>query len=227
MLSFVLRKNSRWVAGRQAKMLSLRLLLPFLPLQQLALRCQTQICQHQYQLQVISSFYHHNKTFIASILASNNDTTKILIAHHTTQQNIGERLKQGLVDQSLQCYLINENTPNSLDIRAKLVQWCDVFVIIISRLYQRTPFCMETLDYAKDIRKSVIAVLAEPNFRPYGALGAISASAVRSIVLSDDQSLVHAVSEITTSARTQIKKKPNTINIQDLLEVMISTFDLR
>ncbi|CAF1651887.1 unnamed protein product, partial [Adineta ricciae] len=150
--------------------------------------------------------------------ASNNDTTKILIAHHTTQQNISERLKQGLIDQSLQCYLINENTPNSLDIRAKLVQWCDVFVVIISRLYQRTPFCMETLHYAKDVRKSVIAVLAEPNFCPYGALGAISASAIRSIVLSDDQSLIHAVSEITTSARTQIKKKPNTINIKDILE---------
>ncbi|CAF4173901.1 unnamed protein product [Rotaria sp. Silwood2] len=45
---------------------------------------------------------------------------------------------------------------------------------------------METINYTKDVHKPIIAILAESNFQPYGALGAISASAVRSIILADD-----------------------------------------
>lgn len=152
-------------------------------------------------------------------LVSNGNTTKILIASHTAQQTISERLRQGLLDQGLSCYILNESTPHSLSARANAIQWCDVFVIVISRLYQRTAFCMEALNYAKDIHKSIIVVLAEPSFRPYGALGAISASAIRSITLSDDNSFVHAISQITNSVRTQVPKKANTANVKDPSEV--------
>jgi len=68
---------------------------------------------------------------------------------------------------------------------------------------------MEALNYAKDMNKPIIAILAERTFRPYGALGAISASAIRSIVLTDDNSFVHAVSDIANSARTQMIEKKN------------------
>ncbi|UJR23954.1 hypothetical protein I4U23_026922 [Adineta vaga] len=156
-----------------------------------------------------------NPNMSTTTAVSNSNTTKILIANHTTQQTISERLKQGLIDQSLQCYLLNEITPKSLDVRAKTIQWCDVFIVIISRLYQRTVFCMEALNYAKDQRKPIIAVLAEPTFRPYGALGAIVATAIHSTILSEDSSFVHIVSEITNCARTQIKPKANNVNVKD------------
>jgi len=68
---------------------------------------------------------------------------------------------------------------------------------------------MEALNYARDMDKTIIAILAERTFRPYGALGAISASAIRSIVLTDDNSFVHAVSDIANSARTQMIEKTN------------------
>ena len=111
--------------------------------------------------------------------------------------------------------MLNESIPRSLSVRANAIQWCDVFVVVISRLYQRTSFCMEALNYAKDLRKPIIVVLAESTFRPYGALGAISASAIRSVVLSDDSSFVHVVSEITNSARSQVIKKVDTVNMKD------------
>ncbi len=155
-------------------------------------------------------------------LVSSANITKILIASHSTQQTIGERLKQGLLDQNLSCYLLNESTPHSLTVRANAIQWCDVFIVVISRLYQRTSFCMEALNYAKDMRKPIIAILAERTFRPYGALGAISASAIQSIVLSDDNSFVHAVSDIANSARTQVIKKINTEeNVTDPSQVKL------
>ncbi|CAF2442374.1 unnamed protein product [Rotaria sp. Silwood2] len=149
---------------------------------------------------LLSSFVH---------LVPTTNATKILIASHTTQQKISERLRQGLLDQGLSCYLLNENTPQSLNTRAKIIQWCDVFIIVISRLYQRTSFCLEALNYAKDIHKPIISVLAETTFRPYGALGAISASAIRSIVLNNETSFKHAVSEITNSARNEMTNKIN------------------
>ncbi|CAF3279123.1 unnamed protein product [Rotaria socialis] len=150
---------------------------------------------------------------------SNKHTTNILIASHTTQQTISEKLGQKLVDQCLSCYLLNETTPQSLSARANAIQWCDVFVVVISRFYQRTPFCMEALNYAKDRHKPIIAILAECTFRPYGALGAIVASAIRSIVLSDHASFLHAVSEIIASTRTEVLKKKDPLNVTDLSQI--------
>ncbi|CAF1121320.1 unnamed protein product [Adineta steineri] len=150
---------------------------------------------------------------------SNTNTIQILIASHTSQQTISERLKQGLLNQSLSCDILNESKPHSLNARANAIQWCDVFVVVISRLYQRTSFCMEAINYAKDKRKPIIAVFAEPNFRPYGALGAILASAIRSIVLTDDSSFAHAISEIRKSTRTKVEKTTNTVNVKDPSEM--------
>ena len=167
----------------------------------------------------ITIIFIHNTCLFS--LVSNSNTTKILIASHTTQQTISERLKQGLLDQNLACYLLNEYTPHSLSARANAVQWCDIFVVVICRLYQRTSFCMEALNYAKDMRKPIIAILAESTFRPYGALGAISASAMRSIVLTDDSSFGHVVSAIANSVRTQVATKANAINVTDPSQVKI------
>jgi hypothetical protein len=80
---------------------------------------------------------------------------------------------------------------------------------------------VEALNYAKDMRKPIIAILAESTFRPYGALGAISASAMRSIVLTDDSSFGHAVSAIANSARTQVETKANAMNVTDPSQVKI------
>ncbi|CAF5114675.1 unnamed protein product, partial [Rotaria sp. Silwood1] len=105
----------------------------------------------------------------------------VLITCHTNQQNIVEQLRRGLTNQNFTCYVLTETTPQSIVARANLIRWCDVFIVFISRTYQRTFFCMETINYAKDIRKPTIAISAESNFQPYGALGAIAASAARSM----------------------------------------------
>mgnify|MGYP003385305126 CR=1 FL=1 len=110
--------------------------------------------------------------------ASTPSAGKILIASHTSQRAISEQFEQGLSKQSLSCFILNEDTPKALNVRANYIEWCDVFVVIISRLYQRALFCMEALNCAKDKRKSIIAVLAEPTFPPCEALGAIAAVAL-------------------------------------------------
>jgi hypothetical protein len=84
---------------------------------------------------------------------------------------------------------------------------------------------MEALNYAKDMHKSIISVLAESNFQPYGALGAISASAIRSIVLHADSSFTHVVSDIAHSARTQATKETSVVNVIDPSQVKIRYYE--
>ncbi|CAF4743430.1 unnamed protein product [Rotaria sp. Silwood2] len=71
---------------------------------------------------------------------------------------------------------------------------------------------METINYTKDVHKPIIAILAESNFQPYGALGAISASAVRSIILADDDISGDVVKQLSNTISNQ-KMRKNSKNI--------------
>ena len=143
---------------------------------------------------------------------STSSAMNVLISCHTDQANIREQLPRAFA-------VIDESTPDSLSARANLVRWCDVFVVIISRAYQRTPFCMETINYAKDVRKPVIAVLAEPEFQPYGALGAICASAIRYLVLDRDGISQNVVAELSNAISAQQSKKKSTKGVIDPAQV--------
>ncbi|CAF3536507.1 unnamed protein product [Rotaria socialis] len=109
----------------------------------------------------------------------------VLIICQTNQQNAADRLRSQLVDLKFNCYTLTDTTPSSIVARANLVRWSDVFISLISRSYQRAFCCMETINYAKDIRKPIVVILGESNFQPYGALGAISAGAVHTMLLDD------------------------------------------
>lgn len=71
------------------------------------------------------------------------------------------------------------------------------------------------------MHKPVIVIYAEPTFRPYGALGAIAASAVRSIILKNDSYIVHAVSDIANAAHAQVKDRADAANVIDPIQVDI------
>jgi hypothetical protein len=139
----------------------------------------------------------------------------VLITCHSNQQKIAEKLQKDLTNKYFTCYIINETTPESIIARANLIRWCDVFIVIIDRMYQRTFLCMETINYAKDVRKPIIAILGESNFQPYGALGAISASAVKSIVLGNDGASENVVAQLCNAISSQKNKKKNAKNVVD------------
>ena len=113
----------------------------------------------------------------------------MLITCHHNEKNVAEELRKQLTNLKFSCYILTDAAPQSIVARANLIRWCDVFISLINRSYQRAFFCMETINYAKDLRKPIIVVLAESNFQPYGALGVISASAVKSMVLLHDGSV--------------------------------------
>ena len=124
-----------------------------------------------------------------------------------------------MINQRFSCYILNETTPQSIAARANLIRWCDVFIVIISRMYQGTSLCMEAINYAKDVRRPVIAVLSESNFQPYGGLGAISAGAVQSFVLGNDGISEKVIAQITNAISAQSSKKRDAKNIVDPAKV--------
>jgi hypothetical protein len=74
---------------------------------------------------------------------------------------------------------------------------------------------METINYAKDLHKPIIAILGESNYQPYGALGAISASAVGSIALGNDGVSENVVAQLSNIISMQKNKKKNSKNVVD------------
>ena len=77
---------------------------------------------------------------------------------------------------------------------------------------------METINYAKDVRKPIITILAESNFQPYGALGAISVSAIRLIVLENDSISENFITELLSTIANQRSTKSSK-NIVDPAKV--------
>ncbi|CAF4178809.1 unnamed protein product, partial [Adineta steineri] len=139
----------------------------------------------------------------------------ILISCHTNQQQIAEQIKDNLSKHRSTCYIINETTPESVVARANLIRWCNVFIVNISRMYQQTTFCMETINYAKDVRKPIVAIYTESNFQPYGALGVISSSAIQSIVLENDGVSENIIEQLSNTISSQENKKNNGKNVTD------------
>ncbi|CAF1290838.1 unnamed protein product [Adineta steineri] len=151
----------------------------------------------------------------ASTTASTSNTMNVLISCHTNQQEIAEQIKSNLSKHRFTCYIINETTPESIVARANLIRWCNVFIVNISRMYQQTAFCMETINYAKDVRKPVITIYAESNFQPYGALGAISASTIQSIVLTNEGVSENIIAQLSNAISSQENKKNTGKNVTD------------
>lgn len=154
-------------------------------------------------------------------LASHENQIRILLSYHSNRQTIVEEFSQGFIKDGFVCHLIDENLPKLLNTRAQLIQWCDFYFAFIDRNYHRTYSCMEALTYAKDIRKPIISVLVERTFQPYGALGAISASAIHSGVVQDSPTIPQMIREIGDVVRNQSKMKSDPKrNTEDPLKVI-------
>jgi hypothetical protein len=79
---------------------------------------------------------------------------------------------------------------------------------------------METINYAKDIRKPIVAILGEANYQPYGGLGAISASAIGSIILGNDGVSEKVVAQLSNIISRQMNKKKPAKNVVDPSKVV-------
>lgn len=105
---------------------------------------------------------------------NNSSSGKVLLSFHSKNYNKAQEIRSLLQDNGIEVFLISEGSPASLQLREQSVQWCDVFVLIATFSYQRSPYCVELANYAKDKKKPVVSLVAQPNFSPSGSVGAIS-----------------------------------------------------
>ena len=97
----------------------------------------------------------------------------VLISYNSDSISEVNCLKDQLKPFDFNIYLINESDPSQISIRCNLVKKCDSFIVITSRGFQKNNFCMELVNYAKDLKKPIFVLNKQISFRPFGALGAI------------------------------------------------------
>jgi hypothetical protein len=71
------------------------------------------------------------------------------------------------------------------------------------------------INYAKDNRRPIISILVEADFQLYGGLGAISATAVQSIVLGKDGVSENVIAQLSNSIPAQKGEKRDSKNVVD------------
>ena len=68
---------------------------------------------------------------------------------------------------------MTQGLPAEIQARASAIQWCSVAIVFPSMWFQRDPFLMESCNYVRAQRKCIISIIAQPDYTPFGALGAI------------------------------------------------------
>lgn len=141
----------------------------------------------------------------------------VAIAYHSNGnsdaiRDVSDSLKQIKID----AILLNESTPTTLLSRSGIIQACSVLIVVASRNFQNTVSCMELLHYAKDLKKKVVMINPNTNFKPFGSLGAIGASSEFGILqVSENKTLDIQIEKILNYFTNQRPKSSKTLTAID------------
>lgn len=98
----------------------------------------------------------------------------ILIGFHSDSTDESKLILSYLTRTSnFSVHLINEIDPSPISIRCELVKKCNAFIVISSRNFQKSSFCLEVINFVKDLKKPIFTFNKTKFFRPFGGLGAI------------------------------------------------------
>lgn len=96
----------------------------------------------------------------------------ILFTYHSSSL-FSKDIIDYLNGKKINVFPLTETTPSELSHRAQLIKTCDCVIVLASRDFQKTNACMETIHFAKDLKKEIYGILTNSNYKPFGALGAI------------------------------------------------------
>jgi hypothetical protein len=137
-------------------------------------------------------------------------SANVLISCNSLEINFAKELNGKFLQNSFDTFLIDENAPLRLEDRAKLVQMCDIFLVLSSQQYQKSLKLMELLHYAKDLKKTIFAMNIKKTFVPFGALGAIAASAQNGLLQYDNPNDVDNMVQTCKSLLSYVNKTRTT-----------------
>ena len=96
----------------------------------------------------------------------------ILFTYHSSSL-FSKDIIDYLNGKKINVFPLTETTPSELSLRAQLIKTCDCVIVLASRDFQKSNSCMETIHFAKDLRKEIYGISTSSNYKPFGALGAI------------------------------------------------------
>lgn len=140
---------------------------------------------------------------------------RVVLSNHSRHQDLCEKIAKALRSTSYDVVTIDESSPQALKLREQAIQWCEVFVLVASVKYQRDPYCLELANYAKTLRKPIVTVLAQSNYKPFGTLGAISVAggAIIDFTKEDFESAIELLkTEVGATTVTSSASKPEIPN---------------
>lgn len=107
----------------------------------------------------------------------------IIITFHSSDVNIAYYLVDIFKKSSLdQIYLVDEQKPVNIETRYEYLNKSSVLIVLCSRKYLHEGFCMELINFGRDLNKDIFSINTSTFFRPYGALGAIIAGSGRQLI---------------------------------------------
>ena len=117
----------------------------------------------------------------------------ILIIYHSISNSDVKKMIDSIElftngDGSKEFNLISINEADSLEklsVLSKLILNCDTLIVITSVEFQITKSLMLLLNYAKDIKANLYSINFLSNYKPFGALGAISISSEHGVIQFD------------------------------------------
>lgn len=138
----------------------------------------------------------------------------IILSTHSQYKPVCTKISAALSGTEYDVIVIDENSPQSLAVREEAVRWCAMFVIVGSVRYQRDAYCQELANYAKTIRKPIVTILAQSNYKPSGAIGAIAVAGTTLIDFTDDFSISIKIleKELESKAWSTEMPKPEIID---------------
>ena len=111
---------------------------------------------------------------------------KILIAHHSLSNNDAFIIKSYFErpGENFKVILIEEKSAflETLSNLSNLVLNCDAFVLLPSIEFQKNQHLIEIVYYGKDVSANIYSLNIFSNYKPFGALGAISMSSKKGII---------------------------------------------
>lgn len=107
----------------------------------------------------------------------------IVITFHSSEINTAHYLVDILKKSSLdQIYLVDELKPVNIETRSEYLRKSSVLIVLCSRKFQNERYCMELVNFGRDLKKDIFSINTSIHFRPYGALGAIIAGSGRQLI---------------------------------------------
>jgi len=96
----------------------------------------------------------------------------VVLTYHSLSQ-YSKEITDYLNLKQFKIFPLTEASPDELSVRAHLIKTCDFVLVLPSRHFQKNDSCMETIHFAKEMKKEIYGILTNSNYKPFGALGAI------------------------------------------------------